>query len=250
VTCPTCGGALAAAGATCTVCNPWAVPASDGVPGAAALPPPAQFAAPPLPKWLTRLIKRNPPAVADLDKALRNSVISWTMSGVYLLALVILLFVEAEAVSSSDTGSLGAVLGVLVVMLLVFSVVGLTLRKRTWLPRAVAAVGMRPDVGYYWFAGIPQLVRRNKLLQSMRVIVLVFVVGRVALAQNATNETAAQLVWFACYFLVAFGMFVATIVLEVGAADVVRTRLSRPAGPQTWPVQPSSEAALGGQTTV
>jgi hypothetical protein len=222
MTCPTCGGALQAASAKCAVCDPWAVPASDTAPAATALPPPALFAAAPLPKWLIRLVKKNPPAQADLELALRRSVISWSVSGVYLIVVVIALLMFA-----ARTGTPVALLGLLVLSLAQI-VVSLRFRRRTWLPRAVAVVGSRPDIGYHWFAGIPQLVRRNQLFQSSRFTLIALLVGRIVVQSNWPNVAAPQLILLAAYFIVALCVFAAGIVLEVGAVAVLRTRLNQP----------------------
>ncbi len=225
MTCPTCGGALQAAGAKCTVCDPWAVPASDRTPGMAQLPPPAQFAAAPLPKWLTRLITKNPPAPADLDLAFRRSVISWSFSGGYLLLIVVTLL----TIAAGGPGPVAA-LTMLVASVSVL-IVALRYRNRTWMSRAVAVVGTRPDIGYHWFAGIPQLVRRTQILRGSRFTLILLIVGRIIVRSKWPDSTAPQFVLFAAYFMVAIGVFAATIVMEVGAAEVLRTRLNQPFPP-------------------
>ncbi len=210
MTCPTCGGALQAAGAKCTVCDPWAVPASDRTPGMAQLPLPAQYAMAPLPKWLTRIIKKNPPAPADLDQAFRRSVISWSFSGGYMLLLIALLLTIAAG------GPVPVAAIAMLVATVAALVVSLRYRNRTWLARAVAVVGTRPDIGYHWFAGIPQLVRRTQILRSSRFTLILLILGRMFVRSKWPDSAAPQLVLFAAYFVVAIGVFAATIVMEVG----------------------------------
>ncbi len=188
MTCPTCGGALQAAGAKCTVCDPWAVPASDRTPGMAQLPLPAQYAMAPLPKWLTRIIKKNPPAPADLDQAFRRSVISWSFSGGYMLLLIALLLTIAAG------GPVPVAAIAMLVATVAALVVSLRYRNRTWLARAVAVVGTRPDIGYHWFAGIPQLVRRIQILRSSRFTLILLIVGRIVLQSLQRDRIAPDLI--------------------------------------------------------
>jgi xanthosine utilization system XapX-like protein len=222
MTCPTCGGALQSAGAKCAVCDPWAVPASDGAPGAAALPPPALLAAAPLPKWLTRIIKKNGPAPADLDLAFRRSVILWSVSGAYLVVVVFALLMFASRAAAP------VALVALLVMSLTQIVVSLRFRHRTWMSRAVAVVGTRPDIGYHWFAGIPQLVRRNQVFRSSRFTLILLLLGRIVVQSQWPNSTGPQLILLAAYLVVALCVFAAGIALEVGAVAVLRTRLNQP----------------------
>jgi len=240
MTCPTCGGALQAAGAKCTVCDPWAVPASDNAPGMAPLPPPAQFAVAPLPKWLTRIIRKNPPAPADLELAFRRSVISWSVSGGYLVVLVVALLTIAAG-GPAPVASL-----VMLAASLALLAVALRYRNRTWMSRAVAVVGTRPDIGYHWFAGIPYLVRRMQIVRGSRFTLILLIVGRMVVRANWPYSTAPQLVLLAIYFMVAIGVFAACIVMEVGAAAVLRTRLNQSA----QPVTAAPTAALDRSTAV
>jgi hypothetical protein len=244
MTCPTCGGELQAAGAKCTVCDPWAVPASDFAPGMAPLPPPAQFAVAPLPKWLTRLIRKNPPAPADLELAFRRSVISWSFSGGYLVVLVVVLLMIAAG------GPAPAATLLALVASLALLVVALRYRNRTWMSRAVAVIGTRPDIGYHWFAGIPQLVRRMQILRGSRFTLILLIVGRMVVRSKWPDSTAPQLVLLAAYFMVAIGVFAASIVMEVGAADVLRTRLNQPVQPFAAVPTPTQPTTLDRSTAV
>ena len=56
MTCTQCGSTMPEGGQACSVCNPWAVPATAGAPGTAVLAG-APKAAGPVPKWITTLAK-------------------------------------------------------------------------------------------------------------------------------------------------------------------------------------------------
>jgi hypothetical protein len=117
---------------------------------------------------------------------------------------------------------------VLLVASLAQIVVSLRFRHRTWMSRAVAVVGTRPDIGYHWFAGIPQLVRRNKIFQSSRFTLILLLLGRIVVQSNWPNSAGPQLILLAAYLVVALCVFAAGIALEVGAVAVLRTRLNQP----------------------
>jgi hypothetical protein len=211
----------------CAVCDPWAVPAAfstgTGTRSDASMAPPTMVPAS-VPKWLARLIKKNPPAAADLDAALRMSILVWCASGIFFAAL------GTTIIALSAGGVPTVPVLILFVAGLGAVAVGLVARRRTWLPRAVAAVGARPDIGYLWLARVPQLVLLNKVNQFARFAVIIIIVLRNAAAAGPVQIRVALA---AVYVLAFVGIFTATVVLEVGAGKIVRARL---AAPPTAPV--------------
>lgn len=165
--CPKCGSALSEAGTVCTVCDPWAAPVATATRGAAAPWPVAPQVMEPVPKWITRLAKRNPPAPADLAKAWRNTVtVSRTFAVLYALGTPAAL--AAFVISELPVSSVFFVLWIS--LFAVTLIIGTTFAKKTWLPRAVAVVGARPEIGYAGFASLPSVVRLTKFFNGIRVI--------------------------------------------------------------------------------
>jgi hypothetical protein len=155
MTCAKCGSTLPEGTRSCSVCNPWAVPATVGAPGPAVLAG-APKAAGPIPKWIKGLAKRNPPAQADLDKAWRNTVIVCAATTFFCLCVAVALLIESRQ-NSPELLSLARLLTW--IPMAAFGVCMLVFRNKTWLGRAIAVVGSRPDIGYAGFARLPGIAR-------------------------------------------------------------------------------------------
>ncbi len=198
--CTNCGSALAAANAPCTVCDPWAAPSRASNPAAAAFQPMPVME--PLPKWLDRVVKRNPPQPANLTTAWRNSVIQASASAVFYVLLAVGLVI-AIGLQASDVGL--ATLGFLFIIGFIGLIVtGPALRRKTWLPRAVAVVGTRPDIGYDGFARIPAIARLTSLLKVWRVVIPGLLLIRVFVGHDQSiSPTLRNSFWLVYWLAVA-----------------------------------------------
>ena len=138
MTCPTCDKTLRASAAKCEACNPWAMPASDETLRTATLTSSNPLAAAPPSKRLIRLMRRNPPAPADLKRALRYSVVLWSVSAAYLAVCATALLMIA-----AGTAALAPLLGVFGSSI-AFLATAQYLGNRTWRSRAVDRVASSP----------------------------------------------------------------------------------------------------------
>lgn len=115
MTCAQCGSTMPEGTAACSVCNPWAVPAASGThrPAVLADAPKATGPIPvgPIPKWITKLAKRNPPGTADLEKAWRNTAIVSAAATLFCFCEGVAVLIESL---QSTTPALSSLIRVLV----------------------------------------------------------------------------------------------------------------------------------------
>ena len=220
MTCPTCDRTLHSAAATCEACNPWAAPASEESLGTAARTSSDPLAAAPPSERLIRLMTKNPPAPADLKRALRRSVLLWSAAAAYLVVCATALLMIA-----AGTAALVPLLGVFGTSI-AFLATAQYLGNRTWLPRAVAVVGTRPDIGYHWFASSPQLARRSRILYRSMFMPIPFVIGWYVVWAAWPGFGTPQVVLVAVFLVAALIAILSGVVLEVRAAAVLRTDLA------------------------
>ena len=189
--CAQCGSASAADTASCVACNPWATPKQQtSGPGRAGLPKRTarRKSAPELdglPPWLKVLIRTNPPAAADLDEAWLNTVRHARASLAFYLLISVCSVVMASGVRLAYP--------LFFLVLIGYFFVAQQKRRTTWLPRAVAVVGTRPDIGYKRFARIPALVRMTTLNKVAMPAILVLFVVRVVTARQQSTPVALNI---------------------------------------------------------
>jgi len=200
--CAQCGSASAADTASCAVCNPWATPKQQtSAPAKAGLPKrtagrksAAHLVG--LPTWLRVMIRNNPPAEADLDEAWLNTVrLARISAAFYLLVCVCSVLMTS-----------GVRLGVLLFFLVLmgYVIVAQRFRRTAWLPRAVAVVGTRPDIGYKRFARIPALVRMTAVNKVIMPAFAVLVFVRAVTARQHSTPVALNIgLWVLIWALAA-----------------------------------------------
>jgi hypothetical protein len=200
--CAQCGSASAADTASCVVCNPWATPKEQtSDPAGAGLPKrtAARKTAPELaglPAWLKAQIRTNPPAEADLDKAWLATV----RHGRATLAFYVLICVCSVLMAAGDR--VGYLLFFLV--LIGYGIVSQRSRRTTWLPKAVAVVGTRPDIGYQRFVRIPAVVRLTTLNKVvLPAITVFFIVRLVTMNQQSVPEALNIGLWLLIWVMAA-----------------------------------------------
>jgi hypothetical protein len=160
--CTRCGSALAEGGApVCTVCDPWATTRPPAPPSLGGLPP----APKPLPQWLDRMARRNPPKPADLDRAWRTSLWGFGLTTACCTGLGV-----AVPCGLGANASLPVVIGVVVAVVTGVGAAVLGARRGGWLARAVAVVGTRPDIGYEGFAALPAIRSMTVFLRRMQIV--------------------------------------------------------------------------------
>lgn len=235
--CATCGSTLPAAGAACTLCDPWATPTTG--PAAAApvgLPVerpstpqipagPATYLGSSLPRWYRMMIRRNPAVpTADLDVAWRCTIVSFAVN-----ALVFAAYTITSIVAASTRTSAGYQHSVIVFVAgaAVAAVASLLLRRRTWLGRVIALLGSRPDLGYAPLLQIPPMSRLSTLNSGGQSVVsavcCVFVV--------ITERQGPGLLWVP--FLAALILTICQLALMSAAREPVARLLASP------PIQPA-----------
>jgi hypothetical protein len=192
--CTRCGSTTATDTGTCTVCDPWAPPNQTATAADAAAMP-KNVKREDLPAWLKGLIRINPPAAADLDEAWRNTVrFTWFSFGYYAL------------IAASSIGMAAGVRNLYPVfwlLLVSFALIGQRMRKTTWLARAVAVVGTRPDIGYRRFSRIPGLIRVTALNKLAAALVFILFIARLITLHQAVPTTVNIGLWALIWLLAA-----------------------------------------------
>ncbi|MBR7825250.1 hypothetical protein KDK95_02950 [Actinospica sp. MGRD01-02] len=201
--CTRCGSTTATETGTCTVCDPWAAP-NRAATAAEAAALPKKVRREDLPTWLKGLIRANPPAAADLDEAWRNTVrFTWVSCGYYVL-------IAATSIGMAAGKNLYPVFWLLLVS---FVLIGQRMRKTTWLARAVAVVGTRPDIGYRRLSRIPGLVRATALNKLAAVLIFILFIARLITLHQAVPAAVNIGLW-ALIWLLAASMTVVSYALH------------------------------------
>jgi hypothetical protein len=141
-------------------------------------------------------IRQNPPAKADLDKAWLATV----RLGRATLAFYVLICLSSVLMAAGVR--VGYPLFFLV--LLGYVIVAGRMRRKTWLSRAVAVVGTRPDIGYQRFARIPALVRMTTLNKAVLPAIPVLFIVRVVTVRQQSVPTALNIgLWILIWVIAA-----------------------------------------------
>lgn len=213
--CAACGSTLSAPGAACTVCDPWATPARPaaqpaplGLPQTTQIPMgPTTYLGSSLPRWYRLLIRRNPPVpTADLERAWRNTVISFAVNAVLILAFAV---ASAAAAHSRTSNSYQIALVVFVAGMVIAMAVGLAFRHKTWLGRVVALLGGRPHIGHAALLRIPAIARLNTVYTVSQYATYVFCVGIVL---------GHRLSWMAMVVVFAAALLLSAVQLALQSA--------------------------------
>lgn len=223
--CTRCGSTTAEGSSLCSACDPWAVPAAAGVPLAPPLPMAPQFlAADPLPKWIARAIKRNPPAPADLEKAWRNSVIVLSAMIAFWACLAVTVLAEFMQSPSSLLGVLWLLTAASMITLLVCS---LAVRRNTWIPRAIAVVGTRPDIGYAGFARLRGIARITAMNGWIRGVAIGLLALRFAVNLDQSASPGARDSVYALYLFALVPLSLCQLAWQASARKELRELLGR-----------------------
>jgi len=207
--CAQCGSAVAEGVTRCPACDPWATPSSAAQPEARAGLPDRTVAGQQFPSWLRVLIKANPPAHADLAEAWRKSLLmAWSTVGFYAL-------IVASSIVAIVSGGVGVLL--ILAVLYGFGFATKRLRRETWLPKAVAVVGTRPDIGYQGLLRIPAVARSGMVNRTAMALTFILVIARVStLNEQGIPRVLSVGLWFVI-FLVNAGATGVTYALHARA---------------------------------
>lgn len=195
--CSRCGAVAALDDASCPVCNPWAAPkqqtSAKRAAGMPKRPTARQYGD--LPSWLRVLIKFNPPAQTDLDKAWLVTTRFTYASFAYFVLIGVCSIVMA-------TGTRAAY-PLFWLLLAAYMLTARRMRKAGWLPCAVAVVGTRPDIGYRRFARIPALARVTTLNKVAGGAIFVLFIARVITLHQSAPEAIDIGLWVLIWTLAA-----------------------------------------------
>ena len=222
--CAQCGSAVAEGVTLCPACDPWATPSSSASrsakPQARAGLPDRTVAGQQFPAWLRVLVKTNPPAQADLAEAWRKSLLmAWCTVGFYAL-------IVASSIVAIVSGGVGVLL--ILAVLYGFGFATKRLRRETWLPKAVAVVGTRPDIGYQGLLRIPAVARSGMVNRTAMALTFILVVARVStLNQRGIPHVVSAGLWFVI-FLVNAGATGVTYALHARARRDLDRLLAAP----------------------
>lgn len=191
--CSRCGAVAALDDASCSVCNPWAAPKQQASRSTAGVPQRQHPAIKhgDLPPWLRVLIRINPPARHDLDKAWQVTTrFTYSSFAYFVLVGVCSIFMA--------TGHRMAY-PIFMLLLAAYLLTAQRMRRTAWLARAVAVVGTRPDIGYQRFARIPALARVTTLNKVVSVAICVLFLARISTLDpslpSAVNIGIWVLIW-------------------------------------------------------
>lgn len=218
--CAQCGSAVAEGVSLCPTCDPWATRSSSAKPEARAGLPNRTIAGQQFPSWLRVLVKANPPAQADLAEAWRKSLLmAWGTVGFYAL-------IVASAIVAIVSGGVGVLL--MLAVLYGFGFATKRLRRETWLPKAVAVVGARPDVGYQGLLRIPAIARAATVNRTALALTFILVIVRVStLNEQGVPHVVSAGLWFVI-FLVNAGATGVTYALHARARRDLDRLLAAP----------------------
>ena len=201
MSCVTCGTSLPEGATVCTVCEPWAIPATAEASGLSAPSDSALPISSDVPRWMLRLARRHRPANVGYQQLERAWRISKVNAGIR--------FVAYGSTALADFFGFVVKVPALAVICFLLAMVGyiagfcfvMTVRRNLWLGRAVALAGAQPALGYAGLARIPGIAKLTTSLRVIRVLsIVVFAVCVFVTDDRALPLTARAGCW-SVYFV-------------------------------------------------